>query len=162
VVIPRSAILKVFGLSVIGLIAAVQLVPYGRKHANPPASKEPAWSSAQARDLAVRACFDCHSNETVWPWYSHVAPVSWLVQRDVEHGRRKLNFSEWNRPQEESDESARAVRKGSMPPWYYPWPRLSPSERLVLIQALEAIQPVRDKRERGHDRGSERERSRRS
>jgi len=45
--------------------------------------------------MARRACFDCHSNETVWPWYSSIAPVSWLVQRDVDEGREKLNFSDW-------------------------------------------------------------------
>ncbi len=74
----------------------LQLVPYGRNHTNPPVAAEPAWASAQTRALAVRACFDCHSNETTWPWYSNVAPVSWLIQRDVDEGRRRLNFSEWN------------------------------------------------------------------
>jgi hypothetical protein len=42
-----------------------------------------------------RACFDCHSNETHWPWYTNVAPVSWLIAQDVEEGRKHLNFSEW-------------------------------------------------------------------
>ncbi len=73
----------------------IQLVPYGRNHTNPPVLQEPNWDSPQTRALAQRACFDCHSNETEWPWYSHVAPVSWLVQRDVEEGREKVNFSTW-------------------------------------------------------------------
>ena len=72
-------------------LLAIQLIPYGRAHANPPVLAEPAWDSPATRDLAVRACFDCHSNETVWPWYSNIAPVSWLVQRDVDGGRNKAN-----------------------------------------------------------------------
>jgi hypothetical protein len=126
----------VIGVAV--LILGIQLVPYGRDHTNPPVRREPAWNSPQTRELAVRGCFDCHSNQTVWPWYSHIAPVSWLVQRDVDVGRRKVNYSEWDRRQEEAAESAETVQKGSMPPWYYPWARLSPSERQALIRGLEA------------------------
>ncbi len=92
--------------------------------------------------LAVRACFDCHSNETVWPWYSNVAPISWLVEHDVDEGRRALNFSEWTRPQKEAREAAQSVSKGQMPPRISVIPRgsaqLSPSERQSLIDALAA------------------------
>lgn len=125
--------------SVVGLIVLfvlIQLVPYGRAHTNPPVRQELAWDSAQTRELAARACFDCHSNETRWPWYSNVAPVSWLVQRDVDAGRTKLNFSEWGRRQKEAEESVKTVRKGEMPPWYYPWARLSAEERQALIRGL--------------------------
>lgn len=100
------------------LTVAIQLVPYGRDHSNPPVVLEPAWDSAQTRELAVAACFDCHSNETEWRWYSNVAPVSWLVQRDVDEGRDRLNFSEFQRRQE-SDDAAETVRDGSMPPLAY-------------------------------------------
>src|SRR6478735_10619944 len=79
---------------------AIQFVPYGHAHTNPPVRLEPAWDSPQTRELAARACFDCHSNLTKWPWYSNVAPVSWLIQRDVDGGRAALNFSEWNKPQD--------------------------------------------------------------
>jgi hypothetical protein len=92
--------------------------------------------------LAQRACFDCHSNETVWPWYSHVAPASWLVQRDVEHGREHLNFSEFDRPQDDAHEAAEMVQKGKMPLSYYlpahPAARLSADERAALIAGLTA------------------------
>ena len=100
--------------------------------------QEPAWDSAQTRQLAVRACFDSHSNQTVWPWYSNVAPVSWLVQRDVQEGRRTVNYSEWDRPQEEAGESAKTVQNGTMPPWYYPWAGLSSAEREALVRGLQA------------------------
>ncbi len=119
----------------------IQLVPYGRDHENPPVVAEPAWDSPQTRESAVRACFDCHSNETVWPWYSNIAPFSWLVQRDVDEGREHLNYSEWNRPQE-GDESAETVREGSMPPNYYTWThsdaRLTDAELSALEEGLAA------------------------
>ena len=125
---------------VIGFMAIlflIQAVPYGRDHINPPLNAEPAWDNPRTQELTVRACFDCHSNETVWPWYSNIAPLSWLIERDVKEGRRELNFSEWNKAQEEAGEAANTIRKGSMPPWYYPWARLSSAERQDLIQGLE-------------------------
>lgn len=70
------------------LFLAAQAVPYGRGHANAPVEREPLWDSSPTRDLAVRACFDCHSNQTLWPWYSTIAPASWFIQRDVDEGRR--------------------------------------------------------------------------
>jgi hypothetical protein len=102
------------------LFLLVQAVPYGRSHTNPPVTAEPRWDSPQTREIAARACFDCHSNLTKWPWYSNVAPVSWLVQRDVDGGRAALNFSEWNRPQDGAGDAVEAVSGGSMPPWFYP------------------------------------------
>ena len=138
---PRSLALRAaIALGVLFLL--MQLVPYGRDHTNPPVQQEPPWDSPQTRALAVRACYDCHSNETVWPWYSNVAPVSWLIQHDVDEGRSEVNFSEWNRPQPEANESAETVREGSMPPWYYlplhPDARLSPEELDALARGLEA------------------------
>ncbi len=91
----KKIILGAAGVLVVGLIA-IQLVPYGRNHTNPPVQSEPNWDSPETRALAERACFECHSNETAWPWYSNIAPVSWLVQHDVDEGREKLNFSEWS------------------------------------------------------------------
>jgi mono/diheme cytochrome c family protein len=126
----------------VGVLLAIQLVPYGRDHTNPPVRAEPGWDRPQTRALAARACYDCHSNETVWPWYSTIAPVSWLVQRDVDEGRRTLNFSEWDQPQREAHESAKTVRKGEMPPWFYELgvrgPRLTMAERSALAAGLAA------------------------
>ncbi|HEX7229427.1 MAG TPA: heme-binding domain-containing protein [Candidatus Binatia bacterium] len=86
-------------IGIIVVLLAIQLIPYGHDHTNPPVHAEPAWDNPRTRELAARACFDCHSDQTVWPWYSNIAPISWLIQRDVEKGRSELNFSEWNRPQ---------------------------------------------------------------
>ncbi len=127
-------------LVLVGVFLLIQLVPYGRNHTNPPVRQEPVWDSPQTRELAKRACFDCHSNETVWPWYSNIAPISWLVQRDVEEGRQALNFSEWDRPQE-VDDIIEVIREGEMPPLTYkllhPQARLSPAEQEALIQGLQ-------------------------
>ena len=130
------------GVGAVALFFAMQLVPYGRNHTNPPVSAEPSWNSAQTRELAKNACFDCHSNLTAWPWYTNVAPVSWLTYRDVVGGRAALNFSEWNRPQDGAGDIAEAISSGSMPPVYYkplhPRSQLSAKERAQLIAGLAA------------------------
>lgn len=129
-------------LGALGAFLVVQLIPYGRDHSNPPVTGEPPWDSPDTRAAARRACFDCHSNETEWPVYASVAPVSWLVQRDVTEGRAALNFSEWPRPQEEATKAAEEVREGEMPPPAYALvhahARLSAAERDRLAQGLAA------------------------
>ena len=101
------------------VLPAIQLVPYGRTHANPPVRQEPPWESPRTRDLVVRACYDCHSNQTAWLWYTNIAPASWLIQSDVDEGRRKLNYSEWDRPQKDARKAADKVEAWNMPPIYY-------------------------------------------
>jgi hypothetical protein len=120
-IIMKKVLVIVGGVVVVALLGfgLLQLVPYGHNHTNPPVTAEPAWDSPQTRALAVRACFDCHSNEAVWPWYSNVAPVSWLIQHDVDEGRQRLNFSEWNLPQREKGRLSRIVLEGEMPPGIY-------------------------------------------
>jgi hypothetical protein len=129
------------GLVLVLAFVAIQFVPYGRDHVNPPVGAEPAWDSPETRALAKQACFDCHSNETAWPAYSKVAPVSWVVQRDVSEGRAVLNLSEWQRPQEEAKEAAEEVLEGEMPPRMYQLmhaqARLSATERERLARGLE-------------------------
>jgi hypothetical protein len=123
------------------VFVAIQVVPYGRDHENPPVIEEPLWDSQGTRALAVRACFDCHSNETTWPVYASVAPVSWLVQHDVDEGREYLNFSEWNRPQEDAHEAGEHTRDGSMPlrPYQlaHAHARLTNQEREALATGLD-------------------------
>ncbi len=158
----KKILLRVLGVLVVFLLL-IQLVPYGHNHTNPPVVAEPKWDSPQTRTLAARACFDCHSNETVWPWYSNVAPVSWLIARDVEEGRSKLNFSgpsegaggeggegeggeggegEGGERGGESDDVAGLIRSGEMPPWYFlvlhPNAKLTTAEKEALISGLQA------------------------
>lgn len=134
--------IKIAALLLGALILVIQLVPYGRNHANPPVRKEPDWDSRQTRQLAQRACFDCHSNETKWPWYSNIAPVSWILQHHVDKGRRELNFSEWDLPQKEAKKAVREVQQGKMPlrPYVlmHPEARLQPAEKQQLITGLGA------------------------
>lgn len=132
--------------STLGLLAfavLIQAVPYGRAHTNPPIVQEPKWDTPRTRELAHRSCFDCHSNETVWPWYSHVAPMSWLVQFDVNGARSTLNLSDWRAGTGPStDTIAKEIREGDMPPLQY-WPmhkgtRLSDDDRKALADGLTA------------------------
>ncbi len=136
---------RLFGLALlifVGVLVLIQLVPYGRDHKNPPVQQEPNWDSPRTRELAVGACFDCHSNETEWPWYSNVAPFSWLIQRDVDEGRQRLNFSEWGRGRQAVREIGEVVQEGEMPPWQFRLMhssgRLSAQEKDELINGLAA------------------------
>ena len=143
-------------LATVALLLAIQVIPYGRNHANPATRVEPSWTSPETRALAVRSCFDCHSNQTVWPWYSNIAPASWLLQRDVAEGRSSLNFSEWNRPQEGPGDSVEKVIEGSMPPSLYALvrskARLSATERQALVLGLGATFGTGGAEGGGHDK----------
>ncbi|HEY5946076.1 MAG TPA: heme-binding domain-containing protein [Kofleriaceae bacterium] len=137
--------LKRFGIGLamlVGLFVVMQLVPYGRDHTNPPVLAEPAWDRPATRELAVRACFDCHSNETKWPWYANVAPFSWVLQRDVDAGRSVLNFSEWSRPQQLAEAAGGEVIRSEMPPRSYRLmhgdAHLTQQEKLELARGLHA------------------------
>jgi len=135
----KKLVIRLLAVVVIGAVL-IQLAPYGRDHDNPPVINEPEWSSESDRALVARACFDCHSNETEWPWYSNIAPVSWWTQNHVDEGRDELNFSEWSWDYDELDEIAESVMEGEMPPGYYEngprSPNLTSWEREQLIWAL--------------------------
>jgi hypothetical protein len=136
-----KALLK--GLAcLIAVFALIQAIPYGRTHENPGVLKEPAWDTPRTRELAKRACFDCHSNETRWPRYANVAPLSWVVQHDVEVARDVLNFSAWNEPFTLANASASSVQTGNMPPAKYrmahPEADLTPAETQELARGLDA------------------------
>lgn len=135
-------ILRRIGLATLVLFALIQAVPYGHDHTNPPVVQEPKWDSPVTRALAARTCFDCHSNESRWPWYSHVAPVSWLVYGHVRDGRKRLNFSEFHLPHKRARNAAEEYESGDMPVFGYTWlhseARLSEAERAQLIQGLKA------------------------
>jgi hypothetical protein len=125
------------------IVGGIQLVPYGHDRTNPPVLREPGWDSPRTRDLAVAACFDCHSNQTVWPWYSRVASSSWLLQNHITEGRYALNFSEWSRADPGlAATAARVVKGGEMPPWEYkithPAGQLSETETADLAAGLSA------------------------
>ena len=130
--------LAVAGILIFGFI---QIIPFGHDHSNPATTSEPQWSSSEARALVKEHCFQCHSNETEWPWYSSVAPASWLVSADVIAGRSKFNFSEWNAHPGELDEMIEAIQEGEMPPiqyWiFHPNSRMNDQQKTELINALQ-------------------------
>lgn len=137
----RRSLIQVVGVLLV-LFVIVEVASYlVIDTSNPPVQAEPNWDSPRTRELAKAACFDCHSNETVWPWYTKIAPVSWLTWRDVREGRETLNFSEWGRSRR-TNEIAEAVREGEMPPWYFVIMHsdadLSDSEKDELIAGFQA------------------------
>jgi hypothetical protein len=137
---------KKIGLVIIGILLIIQLIP----------TNLPEVSTVNADDLLANnssiptnieamlrsSCYDCHSNETVYPWYSYVAPVSFLVSRDTREGRKHLNFSDWqslSKPDkaEALDELAEEVEGGDMPMKIYPIThadaKLSDEDRKAII-----------------------------
>ena len=122
----------------LGVLVAVQLVPVPRD--NPPVVAE-IRAPTEVQRIFERACYDCHSNQTRWPWYSRLAPVSWLVAHDVKEGREHLNFSRWGELSAKDRAHAReeigeVIEKGEMPPWFYlplhPEARLGSHDRELL------------------------------
>ena len=131
---------KRIGIALVAILVALQFVPVDKT--NPPAHGQ-LDAPAEVQTLLHRACYDCHSNETVWPWYSHFAPASLLIANDVKKGRKEVNFSTW----EQYDERRRArklkeiatqVEKGDMPLFYYlplhPDAKLTAAERELIVK----------------------------
>jgi len=118
------------------VLLAIQFVPVART--NPPieASVE---APPEVTAILRRACFDCHSNETIWPPQAYVAPVSWLVASDVKEGRGELNFSRWgpDHVKRTAKELQKEVEKKDMPPFLYllahPEAKLSAADRTALV-----------------------------
>lgn len=127
-----------FGLG--GAILAAQLVRPAIT--NPPVVAEPHWNSARTRELVRGACFDCHSNQTVVPWYGQVAPFRWLLASHVNEGREKMNFSDPANSEYEVEEMAKEIRSGGMPTWDYrlihPKARLDKLQQDSLLAGLAA------------------------
>ncbi len=101
------------GLAV--LFVGVQVVRPART--NPPATNPFAIGDPDVESVLRRSCFDCHSNETRWPWYSEVAPISWQISDHVEEGREHMNFSAWNEAKalKRLNEICEEVEEGHMP-----------------------------------------------
>ena len=125
-------------LALLVILLAIQLVPV--HHTNPPVVADIS-TSPEVKSILRRACYDCHSNETVYPWYSRVAPVSWILVQHVSEGREELNYSTWNQynakgQSKKIHESWESIAEGEMPPRYYTVMHrnavLSPEDRAIL------------------------------
>jgi hypothetical protein len=137
------------------ILVAIQSIPPDR--INPPIDPNLSFESVaksvpQMVSIVNRACRDCHSNATVWPWYSRIAPASWLVVSDVKEGREHLNFSEWGRLDKEKAKMkllqiCDEVREGGMPLWQYriihSQARLSQSDIDILCKASDIIREAK-------------------
>jgi hypothetical protein len=110
--------LGIAAIAVSAIFVGAQFVPVARTN---PAVRADVAAPPEIAVLLRHACYDCHSHETAWPWYSRVAPVSWLIVHDVEEGRCELDFSAWDAydPAQRAKklrESADEIAEGDMPP----------------------------------------------
>ncbi|MDX9924778.1 MAG: heme-binding domain-containing protein [Ignavibacteriaceae bacterium] len=127
---PGRTILLVLFFALIG----IQFIEVERT--NPPVTDE-IKAPTDIMEILKKSCYDCHSNETVWPWYSKVAPVSWLVEDDVTEGRKHLNFSTFESLDtsvklKKKDEILEEVQNGEMPLDIYTL--IHPNANLELLQ----------------------------
>jgi mono/diheme cytochrome c family protein len=138
----NSKLLTIFFMATVVALLVIQLIPYGKDRSNGVVTAEPAWATPQTRELMVRACFGCHSNEVEYPAYASVSPISWAVQSHIDEGREKVNYQEWDKPQRGADETIETIEEGEMPPHYYtmfgrhPEAKLTPEEINVLVAGL--------------------------
>jgi hypothetical protein len=122
-------LLKWVAIVLAGIFAVMQLIRPART--NPPVDESRALArqmqlTPEASAILNRSCNDCHSNQTRWPWYSNIAPISWFLINHVNEGRRQMNFSDW--AQYDRSEQAgylkricREVQSGGMPIHSYLW-----------------------------------------
>jgi hypothetical protein len=120
---------------------AVQFVPVKGIGVNPEGDHYVVKAPAEVEAILKRSCFDCHTNQTAWPWYARIAPGSWLIARDVKKGRSRMNMSEWSDEdrddmQVDKENSWDQIEAGHMPPWFYlpmhPTAYLSDKEKALL------------------------------
>ncbi|WP_200762881.1 heme-binding domain-containing protein [Nitrosophilus alvini] len=124
----------------LGIFAVFQFIPTYEKINPEIDSFLEIKAPKNVMQIFKRSCYDCHSNETRWPWYSDVAPMSWIVRRDVVNGRRALNFSEWeNYDEEKKKELKKQIYRSvafAMPIpqylWTHPEAKLSDDDKLII------------------------------
>jgi hypothetical protein len=125
--------------ALVAVLVLVQFVPYGRDHTDPPVTSAFHWTSPQAKTIAKRACFDCHSNKTKYWWAVDIAPFSWLAAHDIQAGRARLNFSEWSGTLTAA--GLQHALDSHMPPLQYtllhPNAKLSAADKQVLMDGFQ-------------------------
>jgi Haem-binding domain len=143
-------ILGILGVVIVASLLILTAQATAKNRSNPPVIDEPQWDSPETRQLAQRACFDCHSNQTKWPVYSVLPVVGGLIEKHVIDARKELNFSEWGTGREqEAEEASEKVfdpmhyaEEDSLPQppysWFHPEARLTQAEREQLAQGLTA------------------------
>ncbi len=131
----KSKLFKFFLFS-FSLFIALQFIPVDLT--NPPEQTTLQWNNPRTQELFNRSCADCHSHHTQWPWYSHIAPISWFTKDHVIEGRDSMNISIADHA--EADEIEHEIKTGEMPLWSYtllhPKAKLTESEKKELIDGL--------------------------
>lgn len=134
----KSKKIIIFSVIFIVVILILQLLIVKRE--NPKETNIPAWDSQFTKNTFMKACADCHSNQTVWPWYSYVPPFSFIIYRDVIEGREHFNISEYIN--EKANKAGHEFESGAMPVGIYilmhPDASISGENRKKFIQGLEA------------------------
>jgi hypothetical protein len=129
------------------IVLGIQAVPVSRT--NPPVAAD-LQAPPEVHAILKRACYDCHSNQTKWPWYAYVAPVSWLVAKDVREGRKRMNFSNWgnyhpDKQEHKIEEIWEMVESGKMPLAVYrpmhPEAKLTDADRALIKEWATPVHP---------------------
>jgi hypothetical protein len=142
----RGVVVAVVGFGLLQVFPAKWLgIPTQDIGTNPP-ERFKFDGPPEVEAVMRRACFDCHTNETRWPLYARIAPGSWLMARDVHHGRSHLNLSKWGDVDEDERQDDREnawdqIQSGEMPPWFYVLPmhpdaKLSDADKALLKSYL--------------------------
>jgi len=138
----KRSLKKIALWTIVGLIALfvlIQFIPYGRDHAEQPATNPFKWSSPTAEAVAKESCYDCHSNETKWWWAVKIAPFSWLAQHDIDGAQEVFNFSEWDGSL--TTEALQNAINDNMPPLQFtllhPNAKLNDAEKQTLVQGFQ-------------------------
>jgi hypothetical protein len=134
----RKFAFKVFFAILILAFIAVQYIDVG--YTNPPV-KADLQAPIEVKNILKTSCYDCHSNQTKWPWYSKVAPISWMIIDDVNEGRKHLNFSEWGtlyseRREELKKKILEELNTDEMPPSKYTFVHRSASLEIIQKNTL--------------------------
>ena len=129
---------KYLSIILLAVLVLIQFKPVDRS--NPEVTGE-INPPEEVKRILKTSCYNCHSHETVYPWYSYVAPVSWLVEHDVNEAREELNFSTWNsytekKKKKKIEEIWEEIEEDEMPLWFYeivhPESRLSEKDTEVI------------------------------
>ena len=142
---------KKIGIGLLVVVVGMQLVRIDKT--NPPVDEAKDIIAvtnppSEVTEILKAACYDCHSNETAYPWYSNVAPVSWWLQHHVEEGREHLNFSQWGdyddkKAEHKLDECIEMLEEGKMPMNSYTWTHeeavLTDKEKELLLDWMQKM-----------------------
>lgn len=129
------------------LLIIIQFIPVDKSN---PATVSEMPAPVEVQKILQRSCYDCHSHQTIWPWYSHIAPASWFIVHDVKEGREHLNFSTWSQYDQRKqiklfEEIQEMIEKEEMPltqyVWMHPDAKLDINDQMILKTWLVGAQP---------------------